>query len=302
MTSEEILLLLPEGIEPWEALLCRTGLSLPELQEVLSRLREQGFPLLSTREGAGFEPNSIAPQFLLPHLRGKFGRPYQYLGTVTSTQDILKDWENAPVGTVVAAEQQTCGRGRLGRRWESPPGNLYFSVLLSKEVDQLLPLRAGLALHETTQVGKLKWPNDLLAPDGRKLAGMLIERQGTRVLLGVGINIQVAPLPTAAALCEFRPVQRAQLLADFLWALERWVEVKPEEVLSVWKKVNVTLGNWLRVRVGEKVMEGLALDLGPSGELFLRTSDGVHIIHAGDVESLSTVYNVKNAEIGQGQT
>ncbi|MCS7239666.1 MAG: biotin--[acetyl-CoA-carboxylase] ligase [Candidatus Bipolaricaulota bacterium] len=243
--------------------------------------------MLKEEKGAGIAPGSLAPQHFLPRLRGKFGRHYRYLGVVSSTQDVLREWAGAAPGAVVAAEQQTCGRGRLGRRWESPPGNLYFSVLLTTEVDSLLPLRAGVALREAACVGKLKWPNDLLAPDGRKLAGILIERCGERVLLGVGINVEVAPFPTAAALSEFREVHRAQLLADFLWALEEWLAEKPELVLTTWKEANATLGKPLRVRVGEKVVEGVGVDIGPRGELLLRTSDGVCAVHAGEIETVN---------------
>ncbi len=295
---KDILPLLPEGLADWETLLAKTGLSRPELLEILSQLRAEGFPILMEEEGAGLAPGSPAPQILFPLLKGEFGRAYRYLGVVTSTQDVLRAWEDAPIGAVVLAERQTRGRGRHGRVWESPPGNLYFSVLLGKNADRLLPLRAGLALREAARVGSLKWPNDLLAPDGRKLGGILVEAEGERIFLGVGINVDVPPLPHSAALREFREVQRAQLLADFLWTLEAWLEEKKEDVLAAWKDQNVTLGRKVVVRTGREILEGVALDLGEDGELIIRTHEGMRTICAGDV-ILCATDDVKDAKIGE---
>jgi len=232
--------------------------------------------------GAGLAPGSPAPQCLLPRLKGKLGRPCRYVGTVSSTQDVLAAWKDAPEGALVVAERQTRGRGRLGRPWVSPPGNLYFSVLL-READPLLPLRAGLALVEAVGLGMLKWPNDLLSPDGRKMGGILVERSGPRVLLGVGINVERAPLPTSAAVLEFQKVERVQILADFLWSLEQWRARASEEVLRHWKSRNATLGREVVVQVGGRTLFGQAVDLGPNGELVLRTEKGLTLVRAGDV-------------------
>jgi len=279
---EEILLLLREGLEPWPEILRRLRISRSELLGALRALQEEGFPVVVEEGGAGLLPGSPAPQFLLPRLKGKFGRPYRYLGRVTSTQDVLAEWREAPEGALVVAECQTRGRGRLGRPWESPPGNLYFSVLL-EEADPLLPLRAGLALIEAVGFGLLEWPNDLLSPDGRKMGGILVERSGSRVLLGVGINVARAPIPASAAISEFKSCSRVQLLADFLWSLENWLSRENEEVLSHWKSQNVTLGREVVVRVGKHVIFGKAVDLGPQGELILHTENGIAFVRAGDV-------------------
>lgn len=282
MRTEEVLFGLEEGVEPWPNLAGRLGISPEELRAILLALRGQGFPVLVEEEGAGLPPGTPAPQVLLPRLRGKLGRPYRYLGTTTTTQDVLRKWWEAPPGALVLAEQQTHGRGRLGRPWQSPAGNLYFSLLLP-EVDPLLPFRAGLALSDAAGVGSLKWPNDLLAPDGQKIAGILVEREKSRVILGVGINVERGPIPGSAALAEFRPVHRAQLLADFLWHLEQWLWVNANDVLLAWKARNITIGRRVAVQLGTQVFEGEALDLGPQGELILRTSAGLRKIQAGEV-------------------
>lgn len=282
MELEKVLLLLREGLEPWPQILRRLETSRPELEVALRALQEEGFPVMVEEGGVGLLPGSPAPQFFLPRLKGRFGRPYRYLGTVPSTQDVLAEWKEAPEGALVVAERQTRGRGRLGRPWESPPGNLYFSVLL-KKCDPLLPLRAGLALVEAVGFGSLKWPNDLLSSDGRKMGGILIEQSGSRILLGVGINVERAPIPTSAAIAEFKKVERAQLLVDFLWSLEKWLFKESGEVLHHWKSRNVTLGKEVVVRMGDRVLLGKAVNLGPNGELILHTGKGLVTVRAGDV-------------------
>lgn len=301
MRAEDILPLLPEGIESWGTLAQRLGFTPRELELSLFQLSASGYPVLISERGAGLPFGTPAPQILFPLLKGRFGRPYQYLGVVSSTQDVLRTWSEATVGAVVLAERQTRGRGRFGRVWESPPGNLYFSVLLENSADPLLPLRAGLALLAAAGVGKLKWPNDLLAPDGRKLAGILVEAEGDRVFLGVGINVNVAPLPNSAALKEFSQVNRAQILAEFLWALERWLEEKKEAVLYAWSEQNVTLGRRILVRTGQEILEGEAIGLGERGELLIRTKKGVHAVYAGDVTLLGTADDVKDPKVGEGE-
>gem|GEM_PF-142517 len=293
MDPENVLLLLPEGLESWGVLAKRTGLGLTELREALLVLRGQGFPVVIKEEGAGLALGTPAPQILLPLLRGKYGRAYRYFGVVTSTQDLLRAWQDAPIGAVVLAESQTQGRGRRGRVWESPQGNLYFSGLLENTGDQLLSLRAGLALAEATQAGLLKWPNDLLAPDGRKLGGVLIETENERAFLGVGLNVHVAPIPNSAALAEFRQVHRAQLLADFLWFLEKWLEKDNAAILAAWSERNVTLGREIAVWTGKETIVGVAISLGSKGELLVRTEKGMRAVLAGDVSLLRMAYDVK---------
>jgi len=226
-------------------------------------LRGQGFPVVIKEEGAGLALGTPAPQILLPLLRGKYGRAYRYFGVVTSTQDLLRAWQDAPIGAVVLAESQTQGRGRRGRVWESPQGNLYFSVLLENTSDQLLSLRTGLALAEAIQAGLLKWPNDLLAPDGQKLGGVLIETENERAFLRVGLNVHVAPIPNSAALAEFRQVHRAQLLRD----------------PAAWSERNMTLGREIAVWTGK--------------ESIVRVSLGMRAVLAGDVSLVRMAHDVK---------
>lgn len=220
--------LLPALTETWqsgEALARRLGKTRQAVAKAASRLAAEGFPIERGKQGYRLAPGTPAPQNLGPRLKGRFGRPYRYLGTVTSTQDELRNLAEAgaPEGAVVLAEVQTAGRGRRGRRWESPGSGLYFSLLLRPRSPlsalALLPLAAGVALARAAGVGGLKWPNDLVVPlssEGEsawaKLGGILLEADilGEEIryaLLGVGLNVAEAGLPQGAAgLARFFPV------------------------------------------------------------------------------------------------
>jgi len=172
-----------------------------------------------------------------PLLRGRFGRPYTFLERCESTQRELG--ADHPEGAVVAADEQTAGRGRLGREWLTEPGtSLLFSINLVPPIEtQRLPelsILAGRAaadgIEEATGLRpEIKLPNDLLV-EGRKLAGILAEARDARVVLGVGINVNVrrealpsgVDTPPTSLLVELgHPVPRAPLLAAILAALER---------------------------------------------------------------------------------
>src|SRR3990170_4882909 len=133
------------------------------------------------------------------------GRRIVYLATTPSTQDIARAEAEggAPEGTAVLAEEQTAGRGRLGRSWVSPAGtNLYLTLVIRPTLERLrslsivAPLAVAQALEETTALGpRIKWPNDVLV-GGRKLAGVLIDTElsGQSVrysLVGIGVNVNL---------------------------------------------------------------------------------------------------------------
>jgi BirA family biotin operon repressor/biotin-[acetyl-CoA-carboxylase] ligase len=183
---------------------------------------------------------------VVPRLQGGFGREYTYVESTASTQRLLP--LDAAEGAVVVADEQTEGRGRLGRRWEVPAGtSVLCSVQLRPAVDpsrypQLTvvgaeacadAIRAVTGLEPT-----LKHPNDVLIV-GRKVAGILGESSDGRVVLGTGINVNVpadelpadVQIPATSLLAETGgPVDRIELLVEFLAALERrydaWLEAK----------------------------------------------------------------------------
>lgn len=182
-------------------------------------------------------PDSLSPEAVLPRLRGRFGRPYEHVGSTPSTQLLLA--ADAPEGALVTAEEQTQGRGRLGRRWLAPRGtSLLCSLQLRPDVrGERLPELTGVAARAVAETvaavaavePELKFPNDVLV-GGRKLAGVLAEAREGRVVLGIGINVNVAGVdlprevdtPATSVLVETgREADRAELLVELLERLER---------------------------------------------------------------------------------
>jgi BirA family biotin operon repressor/biotin-[acetyl-CoA-carboxylase] ligase len=189
------------------------------------------------------------------------------------------------VGTVVVADHQTAGRGRLGRTWLSEPGeNLLVSLVLQAPEDPARAPRLCLlwaaAIAEAVGV-RVKWPNDLVDGEGRKLGGLLAELDDGRIVLGIGLNVNQLAFPgveRATSLRELRgaPVDRLALLAEVLRAVR---SVDYSEDLSRWCARTITLGR--RVTVGGRT--GLAEGVREDGALIV---DGAPVL-TGDVELLS---------------
>ena len=197
-----------------------------------------------------------------------------HLGSVTSTQDVARE---LPLGSVVIADHQTAGRGRLEHRWEAPPGTalLVSFVLLP---NPLLSLAAGVAAAEACDQGvRLKWPNDLLL-GGRKVGGILVEATATRAVCGIGINLTWAP-EGAASLNQ----PRDTLLERLRLAVERWTSAPPDKVLTRWRELSDTIGRKVRVELPDRTFEGVAQDINEHGELLV---DGT-VVSAGSVTHLA---------------
>jgi BirA family biotin operon repressor/biotin-[acetyl-CoA-carboxylase] ligase len=215
--------------------------------------------------------------------------------------------QDAPEGVVLVAEHQVAGRGRLDRVWTSPPrAGLTVSFLLRPDVPAArrgwLPLLAGVALAEavgevTGVRASLKWPNDLLALDGRKLAGILAESSGTAVIVGVGLNVTTTAeeLPdTGTSLSRVlgAPVDRGPVLLAFLRAVERryvpWVAALGDPVSSglaqdylVWSS---TVGTDVAVSLPDgTTIEGTAQGIDWDGRLVVATPEGTVELASGDV-------------------
>jgi BirA family biotin operon repressor/biotin-[acetyl-CoA-carboxylase] ligase len=180
---------------------------------------------------------SLTAEAVLPRLRGRFGRPYEHVVSTPSTQLLVP--ADAPEGALVVAEEQTAGRGRLGRRWLAPAGtSLLCSLQLRPPVPpERLPELTVVASHACAEAiaaltgfePELKFPNDVLL-GGRKVAGVLAEAREGRVVLGVGVNVNVTAdelpqevdRPATSLLVETgREIDRAELLAELLERLER---------------------------------------------------------------------------------
>src|SRR3954454_9967221 len=213
----------------------------------------------------------------------------------------------APEGTVLVAEHQVAGRGRLDRVWTSPPrAGLTVSFLLRPDVPATrrgwLPLLTGVALAEavgevTGVRASLKWPNDLLAIAGLKLAGILAETSGGAVVVGVGLNVNTATveLPdtgTSLARVLGAPVDRGPVLLAFLRAVERhyrrWTEALGDPVSSGlaqdYLSWSSTVGTEIAVSLPDgSTLEGTAQAVDWDGRLVVATPGGPVELASGDV-------------------
>ena len=243
----------------------------------------------------------------------------RWFQSIDSTNRYLLDEARggAPHGVVAVADHQLAGRGRLGRRWEAPAGsNLLVSVLLRlglpPEARHLASAVVGLAavdaiIAESGVTPGIKWPNDLLGADGRKLAGVLAEADlaGPQahgyppIVVGIGINVgwplSDADLPgdlvgTATSLQQEagRPVDRSALLHALLAALgPRATSLgTPEgraEQASDLRRRCVTIGSQVRVELAGGGFEGMATDVTDEGHLVVATGSGSRTVVAGDV-------------------
>ncbi|MGH3057344.1 MAG: biotin--[acetyl-CoA-carboxylase] ligase [Gaiellaceae bacterium] len=181
-------------------------------------------------------PDALTPETVEPLLRGRFGRPFHYAESCESTQRLLDP--SLPEGTAAVCDEQTAGRGRLGRGWDAPGGTaILCSVLLRPPPARAaaeLSLVGGIAVAETAEAAlklsaQIKWPNDVLV-NRRKVAGVLAETAGEAVVLGVGLNVNQTrdQLPSDA---NVQPAsllttdgtrrERAPILADLLARLEQ---------------------------------------------------------------------------------
>ncbi len=298
MRADALIYELDETFSSGEALAARLGVSRVAVHKRVRRLAEAGYPVASGPRGYRWRPGAPAPRPLLRRYAGPLLDEVVYLAEAASTQDAARELAEAGAveGALVVAERQTAGRGRRGRTWLSPAGGLYFSLVLRPELPlaalPLVSLAAGAALAKAAGVGGLKWPNDLLAPDGRKLAGVLVEAdlRGEEVrylVLGVGVNFETPAQEGAAGLAEFGDAVRADVLARFLAALEPLYQSlpDPEAVLAAWRAHAVTLGREVRVHTPAGPKEGTAVDLEADGSLVLETPRGKRTrVSAGDVE------------------
>lgn len=231
------------------------------------------------------------------------------LDSVDSTSDEVarRVAAGASEGLLVWALRQRQGRGRSGRRWESPVGNLYCSLLLRPHLDPAaaaeLVFVTGVAVREC--VAELipgvhralcKWPNDVLV-DGDKVAGVLLEAQAegetTRVIVGIGVNVvdhpgeTLYPATHLAAYAE-RSVTAAGVLERLAPILLRWRDLWLREgfgpIRETWLAHAAGLGESITARLPDRELDGRFLSLDEHGALELRTPDGeTHLVRAGDV-------------------
>jgi BirA family biotin operon repressor/biotin-[acetyl-CoA-carboxylase] ligase len=238
----------------------------------------------------------------------RLGRPLLYFPVIGSTSTHVMELARAGVapGILVIADQQTAGRGRIGRSWTSLPGRqLEFSLLLRPDFPpHFLVMASAVAVAEAIQAiadipAEIKWPNDIEV-DSRKAGGILIETAGDIAVLGVGINVSGSlendPLALVAITLEdaaSHEISRESLFVDLLRRFDlRYADLSANgdaartSLHTAWRERLVTLGRQVSVRQGEATLNGIAEDVDASGALLLRRDDGTRVtVHWGDVSS-----------------
>ncbi len=301
------------------------GISRTALWKHVETLRRLGYEIEAST-GVGYRlvraPDKPYPWEVREGLRTqRLGHLVHYYDVTDSTQDDARRLAEAgaPEGTLVIAEEQRSPRGRLGRAYFTPPGGLWFSLILRprRSPDEVihLSLLAGVGVHQAIESETgirpwVRWPNDLLV-DERKLVGIGVELASEQdvlhhVVVGIGINVNLSQSdfppdlrPIAVSLRELlgRDVPRVPLLQRALERIEalydRYLAVGPAPVLEAWRALPSVLGQRVTVEEVRPIRpgletggrwEGTAIDLDDDGALLVRTDDGkLKPVVAGDV-------------------
>lgn len=252
-------------------------------------------------------PSTVAQMLRAGLYTAIIGRAVRFYQSTGSTMDDVAQWarDGADEGAVVVAETQTASRGRVGRRWVSEDGNLYFSVLFRPDVDALplLSPMAGVAVARAVrQVAGLyptvKWPNDIMI-DGRKVAGILAESamSGSRIdhaVVGVGINValdvsadsEIAESAASLNALSTAEIDRSELLRRILQNMDAlYLDLgRGRSPIPEWRRWLDTLGQRVVVTHHGASSEGIAEDVDELGNLLLRTDSGQLLtVTAGDI-------------------
>ncbi len=270
----------------------------------------------STREGytlAG-SPDVLAPAEIKAGLKtSMIGKNIHYFKETESTNILARDMAGSvDEGTVVIAESQTEGRGRMGRKWISPEGGIWLSVVLKPRMQPLhaprITLLAGVAVAKTIRsyelLAKIKWPNDVLI-NGKKVCGILTEIGAEMdsiqyVVVGVGIdaNVDTETFPE-----DFRDsstslknelghdIDRVEFVQRLLSELEfLYLKFQKEGFLSImeeWRSMSATIGEWVKITTQTRAIYGEAIGVDSEGALILETDEGkLEKIVAGNCEHL----------------
>ncbi|UNK20551.1 biotin--[acetyl-CoA-carboxylase] ligase [Paenibacillus sp. N3/727] len=298
----------------------RLNISRTAVWKQINKLRSAGYefealPRLGYRMTE--KPEPLDPAVLSACLTNRsFGHQIEILRSTTSTQEDARRLaeEGAPEGTLVIAEEQTGGRGRMGKKFYSPFGKgIWMSLILRPtqplHLTQQLTLLAGVAvrraIHKTTGLeAGIKWPNDLLI-DGKKICGILLESATEDdvvryCIAGIGISVnlkeedypdELKTIATSLRMVSGHNINRNELICSILNEMESlyglYNEQGFEPIASLWEASSVTMNREVRVQSSRGVMNGTAAGLHPSGALLVRNGDGELIpVFSGDIKLL----------------
>ncbi len=293
-----------------------SGVSRTAIWKHIQTLRTRGYKIESyTKKGYRLldSPDLLSPLEMENLIQTHYmGSTYRYMERVDSTNAVAKKLaqEGAKEGTVVVAEEQTGGKGRINRGWSSPYGKgVWFSVILKPpfppyEAPKCTLMAAVALVKAFRSVGLdtvgIKWPNDILVGT-KKMVGILTEMQASMeaihyIVIGMGVNVSVTQddLPEAVKdiatsfTMEGVEVSRRHLLATMLDYLEKQYEKVLDEgfdsTLQEWRELSITLGREVQVREPDHTYTGFAEDIDKDGSLLVRLPNGdITKIIAGDV-------------------
>ena len=268
------------------------GISRVAVWKHIQALVQSGVPIVASSKGYQLEndPDNLQPWAFSARQKRIHYHP-QTLSTMDDATELAR--QGCPNFTVVVADRQSQGRGRMQRDWLSGEGGLYFSVVVRPDIPMLLVGLINLAaavdmaalLRSDYQIDAgVKWPNDILVGK-HKICGILsqLEAEGEQVAyinIGIGLNVNNTAQtdePVAVSMKSLlgRSVPRREILTGFLDRFEkRMAAFDSQKVLDQWKALNVTIGQRVRVFTIKDMIEGAAVDIDDHGGLIVRQADG----------------------------
>ena len=288
----------------------------------ISSLRGQGY-VIKGYQNLGYRLDAV-PDLLLPAeiglcLKSNFiGKKIYYYDKTESTNDVALDLSarDNKEGTIVIAEKQTKGKGRMGRGWYSPYAKgIYLSILLRPKgvpplYSPIFTMLSALAVADTIEsftsiVPSIKWPNDVLI-DGRKVSGILVQMRADpdnidSLVIGIGVNLNqkekdfpdvLASKATSLRACTGESVDRIKFLCHLLETLENYYLVVRDEndyqlIKDRWLRLSGIMGKEVVIRSAKEMIEGKVIEVGLSGNLEVKCRDGtVKDVFSGEIVSI----------------
>lgn len=290
---------------PEEILESSTGISKNGIDNEIQKLREEGYTIDTSNSGYRLtgESNILLPLEIKKNLKTEYlGKNIHFFKEVDSTNDVARELadEGAEEGTIVIAESQRSGKGRRGKKWISPSGGVWMTIILRPDIEPpkapQLTLVTGVAVAETLDqecglnIG-IKWPNDILIGD-KKVSGILTEVNTDMgkvdyVLVGIGIdlNMDISNFPpelrggaTSLKAELDREIKSAELVQRFLQRFEiyynKFKDGNFRDILNQWRRLSSTIGTYVEVHKKGRTVYGEAVGVNKDGKLILEMDDG----------------------------
>lgn len=309
MTGDILKFLRDEEYVSGEVLAQKLGISRVAVWKQIQKLKNMEYKITAD-QNLGYclvsRPDLLLPQEIQRGLSTNYvGKEIYYFPELKSTnirakEKALHGAEEISEGTLIVAERQSAGKGRLGREWFSPVGGIWFSVILYPQLSpsyiSRITLMTAVAVVKSIKIctqikSQIKWPNDILINE-KKVCGILTEMSAELdiinwVVVGIGINVNIEHREFPEDIQENtislketsgKEISRVKLAQTFLQEFEKYYEIlKRREfssILKEWKLYSHTLGKKIRVDIGERIITGEAVDINEEGSLILKKEDG----------------------------